>query len=143
MRNALPEVTNGRGEWGSVNGITTLYVSKQVDDAFNDERETSTRTRGEAWLDSVDVDRYGLPQPGAHTLLEKLSSACFGPDDAVLCFTGVLTNRCVASSLLHGVALGYETQLLEGGCCAADAAQHQQGLEKIRESGKGAVKIVP
>ena len=142
LRSTLPEVTNGRGEWGTVHGTRTLYVSKQVDDVFNEEREISARTRGEAWLDSVDVDRYGLPQPDAHTLREKLTNAGCGPHDAVLCFTGVLTNRCVASSLLHAVAFGFETQLLQGGCCAADAAQHRQGLEKIRAQGKGAVEVV-
>ena len=73
------------------------------------------------------VSRYGLPQPHAQTLLEKLTSKGFGPDEAVLCFTGkpspspnphpnphpnpdpdeailcftgALTNRCVSSSLL-------------------------------------------
>jgi len=143
IRSALPEVTNARGEWNSVLGTPALYISKQVDDAFNDDRETSARTLGEAWLDNIDVDRYGSPQPKAATLLEKLTSSGYGPDDAVLCFTGVLTNRCVASSLLHGMKHGYEAKLLEGGCCAADATQHQQGLEKIRTTGKGAVEIIP
>ena len=89
------------------------------------------------------MDRYGLPQPNARTLLEKLVSSGYGPDDAVLCFTGVVTNRCVASTLLHGVKHGYETQLLEGGCCAADVDQHKQGLKKIRAGAKGAVEMLP
>mmetsp|Transcript_16760 Transcript_16760/g.29371 ORF Transcript_16760/g.29371 Transcript_16760/m.29371 type:complete len:359 (-) Transcript_16760:77-1153(-) len=140
IRKALPEVTNARGPEGLASGKKTLYFRKQVDDAFNDDRETSDRTMGEAWLDEVDVDDHGWPKPQAETLLEKLTSRGFGPDEAVLSFCGVVTNRCVASSLLHAVDHGYNVQLLEGGCCAADEEQHARGVTMILEKGGHAVE---
>ena len=142
IRSALPEVTNARGPTGKVCGTPALYFRKQVDDAFNDGREESTRTRGEPWLDDVDVDDNGLPQPGAQTLLAKLEALGLGPDEATLHFLGVVTNRCVASSLLHAVNHGYEAVLLEGGCCAADAEQHADGVKMVTEKGGGAVTVV-
>ena len=62
-------------------------------------------------------------------------------DEALLTFTGVVTNRCVASTLLHAVHHGYQTRLLEGGCGAADDKQHQDGLAMIREKGGAFVEI--
>ena len=50
--------------------------------------------------------------------------------------------RCVASSLLHAVELGYRTRLLEGGCAAYDEAQHRAGMEMIREKGGDSVQVV-
>ena len=91
----------------------------------------------------MDVDDNGLPQPKAQTLLQKLIERGLGPDEAVLYFVGVVTNRCVASSLLHAVRHGYETVLLEGGCCAATVEQHEAGVKNIREKGAGAVEVLP
>ena len=73
--------------------------------------------------------------------VEKLSARGYGPDEAVLHFVGVVTNRCVASTLLHGIEMGYEAVLLEGGCCAADAEQHASGLQSIRDKGGDAVEV--
>lgn len=143
IRSELPEVTNARGAEGKVCGMNALYFRKQVDDAFDDDTETSDRTMGKNWLDDVDVDDNGLPQPGAETLLTKLTQRGFGPDEAVLSFCGVVTNRCVASSLLHAVDNGYSVRLLEGGCCASDAEQHQQGVDMILEKGGHAVERCP
>ena len=84
-------------------GVPVLYFRKQVDDAFDAEVEVSARTLGQRWLDSVDVDDDGLPKPKAETLLAKLTRLGLGPNDAVGTFCGVVTNRCVASSLLHAV----------------------------------------
>ena len=69
----------------------------QVDDAFDDDTERSARTLGEPWLDDVDVDDNGQPQPGAQTLAAKLAARRLGPTEAELTFIGVVTNRCVAS----------------------------------------------
>lgn len=143
IRSELPEVTNARGAEGKVCGMNALYFRKQVDDAFDDDTETSDRTMGKSWLDDVDVDDNGLPQPGAETLLTKLTKRGFGPNEAVLSFCGVVTNRCVASSLLHAVHNGYSVQLLEGGCCAYDTEQHRQGVEIILEKGGDAVDRCP
>ena len=142
IRSVLPEVTNARGPDGIVNGMPAMYYRKQVDDAFNDRRETSDRTLNEPWLDDVDVDDNGLPKPNAQTLVDKLKAKGFGPDEAELSFCGVVTNRCVASSLLHSVEHGYMTRLLEGGCCAANEAEHAQGLALIREKAGECVEIV-
>ena len=142
IRKKLPEVTNARGPEGKVKGQRTMYFRKQVDDAFDDRREKTERTLGEEWLDDVDVDDNGLPQPGAKTLLQKLTDAGFGPDEALLSFCGVVTNRCVASSLLHAVNHGFETKLLEGGCAAASDKEHVDGVAMIREKGAGAVEVV-
>ena len=54
-------------------------------------------TLGEPWLDDVDVDDNGQPQPGAQTLAAKLAARGLGPTEAELTFIGVVTNRCVAS----------------------------------------------
>jgi len=143
IRRELPEVTNARGADNTVLGTPCLYIRKQVDDGFNERRETSERTRGESWLDDIDLDDNGLPQPKAQSLVEKLTARGLGPDEATLHFVGVVTNRCVASTLLHGVSLGYEAVLLEGGCCAADDKQHVDGVKNIREKGGAAVEVRP
>ena len=143
IRDELPEVTNARGAIGEVCGKRALYYRKQVDDAFNENREVSKRTRGAEWLDDVDVDDNGFPNPNAQRLVDKLRALGCGPDEATLVFTGVVTNRCVSSTLLHGVEHGYEAELLEGGCCAADAEQHAQGIALVREKSGGAVLIKP
>jgi len=143
IRTSLPEVTNARGPVGEVCGTKCLYFRKQVDDAFDERREKSHRTGGEEWLDDVDVDDNGLPQPKAQRLLDKLCEHGLGPDEATLYYVGVVTNRCVASSLLHSVEHGYEAVLLEGGCSAADDAQHTQGVQLIVDKGKEAVAVEP
>ena len=102
-----------------------------------------TFAAGEPWLDDIDVDDNGWPQPKAQTLREKLAARGLGPDEATLHFVGVVTNRCVASTLLHGVSRGYEAVLLEGGCCAADDQQHLEGVKSIREKGGEAVDVRP
>ena len=88
------------------------------------------------------MDDNGLPQPHAQTLLQKLSERGLGPDEATLHFVGVVTNRCVASSLLHAATLGYRTRCLMGGCRAANAAAHEKGLAMIREKGGDGVEMV-
>jgi hypothetical protein len=140
IRSALPEVTNARGAEGEVCGVSSLYFRKQVDDAFDADVESSERTLGEKWLDDVDVDDNGLPKPRAETLLTKLRERALGPDDAILSFCGVVTNRCVASSLLHAVEHGFHVRLLEGGCCAYDSEQHRNGVNTILQKGGDAVE---
>jgi nicotinamidase-related amidase len=56
-------------------------------------------------------------------------------------FCGVVTNRCVASSLLHAVKNGYSARLLEGGCMAASDEEHTQGVALIKEKGGGHVVV--
>ena len=69
IRGAHPEVTNARAAWGTVRGTPALYFSKQVDDAFDDGRETSSRTLDEPWLESnssperTQGDRRTAPPP--------------------------------------------------------------------------------
>jgi hypothetical protein len=144
IRAALPEVTHARGAEGNdVCGTPALYFRKQVDDAFDDGTEQSARTLEQPWLDNVDVDDEGLPKPKAETLLRKLERLGLGPNEAVGTFCGVVTNRCVASSLLHAVQHGYEARLLEGGCMAASDEEHAQGLALIKEKGGAMVEMVP
>jgi len=143
IRAELPEVTNARGPCGTVNGVPALYFRKQADDAFDDRREESARTRHQPWLDDVDVDDNGRPQPNAQTLLEKLVARDLGPDEAELVFCGVVTDRCVASSLLHAVEHGYQTALLEGGCCSVDETRHTKGVAMIRDKAGACVDVVP
>ena len=144
IRKALPEVTHTRGAEGNeVCGVPALYFRKQVDDAFDDAFETSERTLNQPWLDNVDVDDIGLPKPKAETLLAKLKRLGFGPDEAEASFCGVVTNRCVASSLLHSVQHGYSCKLLEGGCMAASDQEHVDGVAMIRDKGGAAVEVVP
>jgi hypothetical protein len=144
IRKALPEVTHARGAEGNdVCGTPALYFRKQVDDAFDDGTEQSARTLEQPWLDNVDVDDEGLPKPKAETLLRKLERLGLGPNEAVGTFCGVVTNRCVASSLLHAVQHGYEARLLEGGCMAASDEEHAQGLALIKEKGGAMVEMVP
>jgi len=144
IRAVLPEVTNARGAEGSeVCGVPCVYVRKQVDDAFDEGTETSERTLGQPWLDNVDVDDHGLPKPKAETLLAKLRRLGFGPEQAEASFCGVVTNRCVASSLLHAVENGYRARLIEGGCMAASDDEHAAGVSLIREKGGLNVEVVP
>ena len=89
------------------------------------------------------VDDEGLPKPRAETLLSKLSRLDLAPDQAELTFCGVVTDRCVASSLLHAVTHGYTTRLLEGGCMAASAEEHAKGIDMIRTKGGEQVEVVP
>ena len=53
----------------------------------------------------------------------------------------MVTNRCVASSLLHAVKNGYSARLLEGGCMAASDEEHTQGVALIKEKGGGHVVV--
>eukprot|EP00928_Gymnodinium_smaydae_P008642 TRINITY_DN13143_c0_g1_i2.p1 TRINITY_DN13143_c0_g1~~TRINITY_DN13143_c0_g1_i2.p1 ORF type:complete len:342 (-),score=63.60 TRINITY_DN13143_c0_g1_i2:364-1272(-) len=102
IRAAFPGLTtNGKSPSAEVDGVPLIILRKQVDDAFDDDTERSARTLGEAWLDDVDVDIDGKPRRDAETLLQKLKKAGCGPGDAVLCFMGIVTNRCVAKSLIH------------------------------------------
>ena len=94
-------------------------------------------------LHIVNRLQWRLHAPLPHSFVDKLRALGCGPDEATLVFTGVVTNRCVSSTLLHGVEHGYEAELLEGGCCAADAEQHAQGIALVREKGSGAVIIKP
>jgi len=136
-------VTSANGKEGTANGTPALYLRKQVDDAFDEDREASERTGGAAWLDDVDVDDDGLPRADAQTLLQQLSARGYGPAEGTqLSFVGVVTNRCVASSLLHAATLGYRTRCLMGGCRAANAAAHEKGLAMIREKGGDGVEMV-
>jgi len=143
IREKLPDVTSANGKEGTANGTPALYLRKQVDDAFDEDREASQRTGGAAWLDDVDVDDDGLPRADAQTLLQQLSARGYGPAEGTqLSFMGVVTNRCVASSLLHAATLGYRTRCLMGGCRAANAAAHEKGLAMIREKGGDGVEMV-
>ena len=143
IREQLPEVTNARGSEGNeVCGVPCLYLRKQVDDAFDDAIESSARTLHQPWLDNVDVDDNGLPKPRAETLLTKLRRLGFGPGEADATFCGVVTNRCVASSLLHAVEHGYRARLLEGGCMAATDGEHSAGLALIKDKGGASVEII-
>jgi len=72
-------VTSANGKEGTANGTPALYLRKQVDDAFDEDREASERTGGAAWLDDVDVDDDGLPRADAQTLLQQLSARGYGP----------------------------------------------------------------
>ena len=143
IRGAIPAVTNRAGPRGAACGKPVLYFRKQVDDAFDDGTETSSRTGGEAWLDDVGVSDSGLPSPEAETLLTLLTARGYPAATTDLAFCGVVTDRCVASSLLHAAAHGYRCTLLQGGCCAVSDAKQEKGLALIREKGGALVDIVP
>lgn len=125
-------------------GHASTYESRWTTASMSDARRRSEHATSLGSTTLMWTTPNGLPQPKAQTLIEKLTARGFGPDEAVLHFVGVVTNRCVASTLLHGVSLGYEAVLLEGGCCAADDhEQHADGVKNIREKGGEAVEVRP
>lgn len=111
---------HSRAQIHDVNGIPSLCFRKQIDDAFDMDKRY------------VDVDDDGKPRAGAQTLHEMLQAQQLGPEDARLYFTGIVTNRCVQSSLIHACELGYSTTLLKGGTQAATGAEDAKGKEHIK-----------
>eukprot|EP00933_Yihiella_yeosuensis_P024695 TRINITY_DN19142_c0_g2_i1.p1 TRINITY_DN19142_c0_g2~~TRINITY_DN19142_c0_g2_i1.p1 ORF type:complete len:360 (+),score=59.52 TRINITY_DN19142_c0_g2_i1:83-1081(+) len=110
-----------------VNSTNILCFRKQVDDAFND-----AMVEG-AFPKNVDVDDNGKPNKVGKTLLETLSHADFSPDEASLTFVGILTNRCVQSSLNHACADGYDVSILTEGSMASDESRQNRGLRLVQE----------
>jgi hypothetical protein len=146
IRDAFPGLTGKSSQRTTeeVCGAKTLFLRKQVDDAFDDSTEQSDRTEGKVWLDDIDVtEEGGLPHGEAQTLLQKLEAAGYGPGDTVLSFCGVVTNRCVASSLIHSVTHGYDARLLVGGCRAASDEEHELGVQLIRDKCGNHVEVLP
>jgi nicotinamidase-related amidase len=110
-----------------------MCFRKQVDDAFADDM-------AERGPKTVDPDGNGRQNPFGHLLLTQLTEAGYGPENAQLSFTGVVTSRCVQSSLVHACNVGYKTELIKGACADASDSDHTKGVEAVR-SGCPSAKI--
>eukprot|EP00933_Yihiella_yeosuensis_P024696 TRINITY_DN19142_c0_g3_i1.p1 TRINITY_DN19142_c0_g3~~TRINITY_DN19142_c0_g3_i1.p1 ORF type:complete len:332 (+),score=61.91 TRINITY_DN19142_c0_g3_i1:196-1191(+) len=110
-----------------VNGTNVLCFRKQVDDAFNDARKDDDSPK------NVDVDDDGKSNSVGKTLFETLVHVGLSPDEASLTFVGMLTNRCVQSSLTHACAEGYDVSVLSAGTVAEDNGQHSKGLALVKK----------
>jgi len=102
-----------------------MCFRKQVDDAFSDDL-------AERGPKNVDPDDDGRQNPMGHLLLSQLTEAGYGPEHAELSFTGVVTSRCVQSSLVHACNVGYKTELITSACADTSESDHAKGLEAVR-----------
>jgi len=108
-----------------VGARNVMCFRKQVDDAFADDM-------AERGPRSVDPNDNGQQNKFGHLLLAQLVEAGYGPENTQLSFTGVVTSRCVQSSLVHACNVGYKTELIKGACADASDADHTKGLESVR-----------
>lgn len=117
--------TRGPGIF-KLNGQNVMCFRKQVDDAFNDQIADSGGPR------VVDPKDDGKQNPHGQLLIAQLAGVGYGPDRAILSFTGVVTSRCVQSSLVHACNSGYETELIKGACADVSVADHEKGIQQVR-----------
>ena len=79
----------------------------------------------------IDVTTAGKVRPDAQTLAAYLTKFGFGPADAELFFSGIVTDRCVAKSLISACRAGYKTTLIEKAAMATSPADHGIGLQNF------------
>jgi len=79
----------------------------------------------------IDVTSAGKVRRDAQTLAAYLKKFGFGPDQAELFFSGIVTDRCVAKSLISACKGGYKTTLIEKAAMATSPADHGNGLQAI------------
>lgn len=115
---------HGSGKF-TVNGKQVLCFRKRVDDAFDSARDESLHTL------NVDLDDQGHVNKEGKTLLEQLAGLGYPPDETELTFTGVVTNRCVQSSLNHACKEGYSIVFDGSGTAAASNDEHEEGKRDI------------
>ena len=124
--------------WGEIivkeKMIPTLYISKQVDNAFNTETETSVRTDNKTLLDSIDVTKFGAPNPNGKLLIDWLREYGINPDTHSLHFTGILTDRCVRKSAVAARQNSYDTYFIENATGAANTNDHEEGIAEMQKN---------